>query len=129
MYRFSPRGCITNVKSVQGRKRQRGSPRLRAAFGADLTMEGKRRASAVAADRWWYRGGCGSRLDDECASPSVTMNWIEVGLASGIEEGAIRWRRQPSSHTIRGSILDADPPTQGSKLHAETHSCADRQPG
>jgi hypothetical protein len=34
-----------------------------------------------------YRGGCGSRLDDECASLSLTMIGIEVG---GARTGARR---------------------------------------
>jgi hypothetical protein len=37
-----------------------------------------------------YRGGCGSRLDDECASPFSSDEWIEVGATSSIGEGAIR---------------------------------------
>jgi hypothetical protein len=39
-----------------------------------------------------YRGGCGSPLDGEFASPSVTMSVIEVDATSRIGEGATRWR-------------------------------------
>jgi hypothetical protein len=37
-----------------------------------------------------YRGGCDSRSDDECASPSVAMIGSRSRSTSSIEEGAIR---------------------------------------
>jgi hypothetical protein len=39
-----------------------------------------------------------------------------------------RYTHRPSSPGFRGSILDADPPAQGSNLHAETHPACCRVP-
>ena len=32
-----------------------------------------------------YRGRCGSHLDDECASPSLTMSGSEINLAGIVD--------------------------------------------